>query len=206
MTPTLRTGRKSGIDEPREAAPVRQPDGPHASGRVGYPGGGTLDEHFAARETRVVVAELPLVRTIADIGLAIGFAARIESVFGRDGVAVAENDRTALRLGGDGAVALGIVEDLETESQRIEDHLDTHGGDEQQGRTAGCHRVPPRAGMAADIGEGDIDQSEDRDDHPLRLHVAAQRRKEEKADEGRGQQFQRPADGDCGRVFRHACT
>ena len=148
-----------------------------------------------SREARIVIAELPLVRTVADIGLAVGLAPGIEGVFGRDGIAMAENDGAAVGDPGDPAVARRIVEDLETQAQRIEDHFETYQTDQQNGRQPGAHQVTPRAGMPAGIGEKRIDQAENGDDHPLGLHVTAECREQEKNDERHGDKLQRTFDG-----------
>lgn len=184
-----------GIDEPRETPPVRQTDRPDAPGCIDSGRCRALDEHLPAGEARVVVAELPLVGPVTDVGLAIGLAARIEAVLGRHRIVVAEDDRTAVGLGGDGPVALRIVEDLEADAQRVEDHLEAHEHKQCEGYTACPHDVAPRAGMAADIAEEHGHESEAGNDHPLRLHVAPEGREQEKENEGHRQELQRPAGG-----------
>ena len=133
-------------------------------------------------------------RAVADIGLAISLAAGIESIFGRHGIALPEDHRTAVGRFGDGAVARAVVEHLEADAQRIEDHLDTHQRDQRNGHAARPHHVTPRAGMAPRIVEQHVNESETGDDHPLGLHVSPQGREQEEADEGHGQQFQGSSD------------
>ena len=186
---------ESRIDEPGETPAVGHREGPHLPGAVRDGPVRAFDEHFAADELRIVVAELPLMRTVTDIGLAVGLAARIERIFGRNGVTVAENHRTAVGLGGDGCVTLRIVEHLETDAQRVEDHHQPHQDDQSDGHAPGPHHVTARAGMPPRIGEQHVDQSEAGDDHPLGLDVTAQRREHEEDDEGHGQELQRPPDG-----------
>ena len=89
------------VDKPREAFAVGQHDAPDAARGI-RPVVRRFDQHLVSCEARIVIAELPLVRTVTDIGLAVGLAARIERIFGRNGVTVAENHRTAVGLGGDG--------------------------------------------------------------------------------------------------------
>lgn len=193
------------VDKPREAFAVGQHDAPDAARGI-RPVVRRFDQHLVSCEARIVIAELPLVRTVTDIGLAVGLLPGIKGVFGRDGIAMAENDGAAAGDPGDPAVAGRIVEDLETQTQRIEDHFEAHQTGKEDGRQPGTHQVTPRAGMPAGIGEKRIDQAENGDDHPLGLHVTAKCREQEKTMNATGINFSARSTAFCGFTAIQAFT